>query len=65
VSRPPVSSARLQKLITIQMKAKDGEEEEQLARYTSDGWRVVSLSAAGAGQEAYRSFLVAVVLEKP
>ena len=65
MSRPPVSSARLQKLITIQTKAKDGEEQEQLARYTSDGWRVVSLSAAGAGQEAYRSFLVAVVLEKP
>ena len=55
----------MQKLITIQMKAKDGEEEEQLARYTGDGWRVVSVTAAGAGQETYRSFLVAVVLEKP
>jgi hypothetical protein len=55
----------MQKLITFQMKAKDGEEQEHLARYINDGWRVVSLSAAGAGQEAYRSFLVAVVLEKP
>ena len=55
----------MQKLITIQMKAKEGEEQEQLARYTDDGWRIVSLAAAGAGQEAYRSFLVAVVLEKP
>ena len=55
----------MQKLITIQMKAKDGEKEEQLAGYTSDGWRVVSVTAAGAGQETYRSFLVAVVLEKP
>jgi hypothetical protein len=55
----------MQKLITIQMKAKDGEEQEQLSRYTDDGWRVVSLSAAGAGQDSYRSFLVAVVLEKP
>jgi hypothetical protein len=55
----------MQKLVTIQMKAKDGEEQELLAGYTSDGWRVVSLSAAGAGQDTYRSFLVAVVLEKP
>ncbi len=55
----------MQKLITIQMKAKDGEEQEHLARHTNDGWRVVSVSAAGAGQEAYRSFLLAVVLEKP
>jgi len=55
----------MQKLITIQMKAKDGEQQEQLAEYTNDGWRVVAVSAAGAGQETYRSFLVAVVLEKP
>jgi hypothetical protein len=55
----------MQKLVTIQMKAKDGEELEQLSEYTSDGWRVVSVSAAGAGQETYRSFLLAVVLEKP
>jgi cellobiose phosphorylase len=34
-------------------------------RYTHNGWRIVSLAAAGAGQEAYRSFMLAVVLEKP
>jgi|1186.fasta_scaffold460725_2 hypothetical protein len=55
----------MQKLITIQLKAKEGEEQEQLGRYTDDGWRVVSVTAAGAGQETYRSFLVAVVLERP
>jgi hypothetical protein len=55
----------LQRLITIQLKAKDGEVQEQLAEYTNDAWRVVSVSASGAGQETYRSFLVAVVLEKP
>jgi hypothetical protein len=54
----------MQKFITIQMKAKDAEVQEQLAQYTNDAWRIVSVSAAGAGQEAYRSFLVAVVLEK-
>jgi hypothetical protein len=56
----------MQKLVILQMKAaKEGEEQEYLARYTSEGWRLVSVSAAGAGQEVYRSFLVAVVLEKP
>jgi hypothetical protein len=55
----------MQKLITIQMKAKDGEEQEHLDRYTNDGWRIVSVTAAGAGQETYRSFLIAVVVEKP
>jgi hypothetical protein len=55
----------MQKIITIQMKAKDGEEQEQLAAFTNDGWRVVSITAAGAGQDTYRSFLIAVVLEKP
>ena len=55
----------MQRIITIQMKAKDGEVQEQLREYTDDGWRVVSVAAAGAGQETYRSFLVAVVLEKP
>jgi hypothetical protein len=55
----------MQRLITIQMKAKDAEVAEHLAEYTNSGWRVVSVSAAGAGQEAYRSFLLAVVVEKP
>ena len=55
----------MQKLITIHLKAKDGAEvQEHLAEYTNDAWRVVSVSAAGAGQQGYRSFLVAVVLEK-
>jgi hypothetical protein len=54
----------MQRLITIQTKAKDDEVLEQLADHTAAGWRVVSVSAAGAGQDAYRSFLVAVVLEK-
>jgi hypothetical protein len=60
-----VALSAVQKLVTIQMKAKDGEQQEQLASYTSEGWRIVSVSAAGAGQDTYRSFLVAVVLEKP
>jgi hypothetical protein len=57
----------MQKLITIQMKAKDADADvrELLADYTNDGWRIILVSAAGAGQEAYRSFLVTVVLEKP
>jgi hypothetical protein len=55
----------MQKIVTIQMKAKDGELQEHLAAYTNDGWRVVSVAAAGAGQDTYRSFLIAVVLEKP
>ena len=56
-----------QKLVLIQTKAlqTDADVKEYLADYTKSGWRIVSVSAAGAGQETYRSFLVAVVLEKP
>ena len=55
-----------QKLVVIQTKAlqSDSDVKEYLSDYTKSGWRIVSVSAAGAGQETYRSFLVAVVLEK-
>ncbi len=56
----------MQKLIAIHIKGHNDEQStELLAEYTNDGWRVVSVTAAGAGQETYRSFLVVVVLEKP
>jgi hypothetical protein len=58
----------MQKLIVIQLKATAAEAhgipEEYLSDYLAAGWRVVSLSTAGAGQEIYRSFLITVVLEK-
>ena len=58
----------MQKLIVIQLKATayemHGIPEEYLSDYLSAGWRVVSLSAAGSGQDTYRSFLITVVLEK-
>jgi hypothetical protein len=58
----------MQKLIVIQLKATadktHGIPEEYLSDYLAAGWRVVSLSTAGAGQEIYRSFLITVVLEK-
>ena len=58
----------MQKLIVIQLKATASEAhgipEEHLSDYLAAGWRVVSLSTAGAGEDTYRSFLITVVLEK-
>ncbi len=37
---------------------------ELLNNYLDDGWRISSVTAAGAGEEHYRSFSVTVMLEK-
>ena len=67
----------MQKLVTLYLsahKVKHGTVEEHLSEYLSDGWRVVTICAAGgagaaAGVEGYKTFdstsaWVTVVLEK-
>jgi hypothetical protein len=58
----------MQKLLVIELKALadriNGEVREFITDYLEDGWRVVSVTAAGAGEDNYRSFLVVVVVER-
>jgi len=56
-----------QKLVVIHVALpffQESDVREYLIEYTKSGWRIVSVSAAGAGQQDQHSFLVAVVLEK-
>ena len=54
----------MQKLVVIQIKSNTDTVQEYLKEDLKDGWRIVSVTSAGAGNEFYSSFLVTVVLER-
>ena len=58
----------MQKLLIIELKAMadrmDGQVREFISDYLEGGWQIASVTATGAGQDSYRSFLLAVVVER-